>query len=139
MAVFCTVILYYSIFLLMFCYRNCKKFGQQAWLILAIIITEVLVVVKFGWETITIPIPAHIAYFWITGFLGLVGYTVWKFWIKRDVKNDVAMESREKKSEDISEVADKESVTKLRANNNNNMKGDGMQHRTRAKNGPSGL
>lgn len=118
---------------------NCKKFGQQAWLILAIIITEVLVVVKFGWETITIPIPAHIAYFWITGFLGLVGYTVWKFWIKRDVKNDVAMESREKKSEDISEVADKESVTKLRANNNNNMKGDGMQHRTRAKNGPSGL
>lgn len=39
-------------------------------MILAIIITELLVAIKFDYETITKPIPQHIAYFWILGFVG---------------------------------------------------------------------
>lgn len=37
-------------------------------MILAIIITEFLVAIKFDYDTLTIPIPAEIAYFWIFGF-----------------------------------------------------------------------
>ena len=32
-----------------------KNFGRQSWMIAAIIITELLIVVKFDWETITNP------------------------------------------------------------------------------------
>nr|XP_053635159.1 uncharacterized protein LOC128690516 isoform X1 [Cherax quadricarinatus] len=34
------------------------KFGRQSWLFLAIVTTELLIVVKFGWETVTIPFPS---------------------------------------------------------------------------------
>lgn len=59
-----------------------------------IIITEFLIVVKFDWETISKPLPQHIALFWIVGALGLVFFTFWKFFIYRDVKNDVLVEEK---------------------------------------------
>lgn len=59
-----------------------------------IIITEFLIVVKFDWETISKPLPQHIALFWIAGGLGLLFFTFWKFFIYRDVKNDVLMEEK---------------------------------------------
>lgn len=73
---------------------SCKKFGRQSWLIAMIIITEFLIVVKFDWETISKPLPQHIALFWIVGALGLVFFTFWKFFIYRDVKNDVLVEEK---------------------------------------------
>ena len=120
---------------------NCKKFGRQAWLISAIIITELLVTIKFGWETISKPIPTLIAYFWILGFIGLVIYTIWKFYIVRDVKNDVVVDMTEQHKDGAKEQVkeEKEIVTRFRVNNNNNVKGDGLHQRARTKNGPSVL
>jgi len=60
----------YSSCPLCFVFRKCSKFGHQSWMILAIIITEFLVAIKFEFETITKPLPQHIAYFWILGFVG---------------------------------------------------------------------
>lgn len=76
------------------CYRSCNKFGRQSWLIAMIIITEFLIVVKFDMETISKPLPQHIALFWIVGALGLMFFTFWKFFIYRDVKNDVLVEEK---------------------------------------------
>ena len=59
-----------------------------------IIITEFLIVVKFDWETISKPLPRHISLFWIAGALGLLFFTFWKFFIYRDVKNDVLVEEK---------------------------------------------
>lgn len=64
-------------------------------MIAAIIITELLIVVKFDWETITKPLPTHVAYGWILGFSFLLIFTVWKFYIFRDVKSDLPIESSE--------------------------------------------
>ncbi|KAG0729685.1 Phosphatidylserine synthase 2 [Chionoecetes opilio] len=33
------------------------KFGRQSWLFLSIVCTELLIVIKFGWDTVTIPFP----------------------------------------------------------------------------------
>ncbi|CAF4579980.1 unnamed protein product, partial [Rotaria magnacalcarata] len=32
--------------------RTCKRFGRQSWVITAIIIIEVLIVLKFDWQTV---------------------------------------------------------------------------------------
>ncbi|XP_076053247.1 phosphatidylserine synthase 2-like isoform X3 [Oratosquilla oratoria] len=60
---------------------DCVKFGRQSWLFLAIVATELLVVLKFGWETVTIPFPSHIVTLWLGMFLLLVLWTVWNFYI----------------------------------------------------------
>lgn len=64
-------------------------------MIAAIIITELLIVVKFDWDTITKPLPTHVTYGWILGFSFLLIFTVWKFYIFRDVKSDLPVESLE--------------------------------------------
>ena len=69
--------------------RNCKKFGRQSWLIASVIITEFLIVLKFDWETVTKPIPRPVACVWLVGLVCLVTWTTFKFYILRDVKNDV--------------------------------------------------
>lgn len=61
---------------------NCKKFGRQSWVMLAIVITEFLVIAKFDWDTITKPLPTYVVYFWILGIIGLVGWTVWTFFLR---------------------------------------------------------
>nr|XP_053635160.1 phosphatidylserine synthase 2-like isoform X2 [Cherax quadricarinatus] len=57
------------------------KFGRQSWLFLAIVTTELLIVVKFGWETVTIPFPSHVVTLWMTIFIILVLWTLWNFYI----------------------------------------------------------
>ena len=59
---------------------TCKRFGQQAWVVSAIVATEVLICVKFGWETLTIPLPFHVAVFWSISFGVYLVWTVWNFW-----------------------------------------------------------
>ncbi|KAL8568159.1 hypothetical protein ACOMHN_027682 [Nucella lapillus] len=68
---------------------NCKKFGRQSWLIISIIITEFLLVLKFDWRTVTKPIPQPVASVWVVGLVTLLVWTIVKFYILRDVKNDV--------------------------------------------------
>ncbi|KAJ9598252.1 hypothetical protein L9F63_011073 [Diploptera punctata] len=60
---------------------DCTKIGRQSWITLAIISSEFLIVAKFDWETITKPIPSHIALLWLIGLSCLVGWTIWRFLI----------------------------------------------------------
>ena len=48
-----------------------------------IILTEVLITVKFDWETITQPLPQHVSTMWIVGVALLIIWTVWHFYINR--------------------------------------------------------
>lgn len=50
---------------------------------MAIIITELLITVKFDWELITKPLPPTITVCWIIGFGVLVAWTVWHFYLQR--------------------------------------------------------
>jgi hypothetical protein len=73
----------YSIELLFKCCRNCKKIGAQTWMVVAIIVTEVLITLKFDWDTFTKPLPQHVALGWIVGLVGLALWTVWHFYLQR--------------------------------------------------------
>ncbi|KAL5007110.1 hypothetical protein ScPMuIL_015916 [Solemya velum] len=68
---------------------TCKKFGRQSWLVIAVIITEFLITIRFDWETISKPLPRHISMFWSIGLVSLLLWTLWKFYIKKDVKHDI--------------------------------------------------
>ncbi|XP_018010579.1 phosphatidylserine synthase 2 [Hyalella azteca] len=57
------------------------KIGRQSWIFLAIICTELLIVLKFGWETVTIPFPRHIVSLWLGILVLLVLWTLWNFYI----------------------------------------------------------
>ena len=37
-----------------------NKIGRQSWMLLCIVCTEVLICIKFGWETITKPLPRYV-------------------------------------------------------------------------------
>jgi len=60
---------------------ECDKLGRQSWVMLAIIVTELLICIKFGWATITKPLPRHIAMWWVLGATLLLTYTVVKFYL----------------------------------------------------------
>jgi len=62
---------------------NCKTLGAQTFVIGAIIVTELLICLKFDWETVTKPLPNHITVAWIIGFVILLLWTVWHFYFKR--------------------------------------------------------
>jgi len=61
---------------------ECKLFGRQSWVIASIIITELLIVAKFGWETITKPLPFHVIVFWSVGLFIIAAWTIWNFFLK---------------------------------------------------------
>ena len=63
--------------------RNCKTFGAQSWIASALIITEMLVALKFDWDTITKPLPRPVAIVWIVGLTGLALWTLWHFYLQR--------------------------------------------------------
>ncbi|PVD33310.1 hypothetical protein C0Q70_04563 [Pomacea canaliculata] len=91
--------------------HNCKKVGRQSWLIAAIIITEFLIVLKFDWETVTKPIPQPVASVWGVGLLCLVVWTIFKFYILRDVKHDVPSPVEGNSSKHFSEATKSSSVS----------------------------
>ncbi|KAK2177964.1 hypothetical protein NP493_570g03007 [Ridgeia piscesae] len=62
---------------------NCKTFGTQSWMASALIITELLVALKFDWETFTKPLPRHVAIVWLVGLASLALWTVWHFYLQR--------------------------------------------------------
>ncbi|CAL4090845.1 unnamed protein product, partial [Meganyctiphanes norvegica] len=60
---------------------DCSKFGRQSWLFLSIVCTELLLIIKFGWETVTIPFPRHVVILWILFIFTLILWTIWNFFI----------------------------------------------------------
>lgn len=65
---------------------DCEKIGRQSWMLLSVVVTEVLVCLKFGWETITKPLPRPIALWWLAFGFGLLAYTFVKFVIFKPTK-----------------------------------------------------
>ncbi|KAK7891611.1 hypothetical protein WMY93_023574 [Mugilogobius chulae] len=59
-----------------------KKLGQQAWIVAAITVTEFLIVVKYDPHTLMLPIPLSIIHCWILGFILIVSWTLWRFFIR---------------------------------------------------------
>ena len=55
------------------------SFPYFALSIVAALVMEVLIVVKFGWETIAIPLPRTAIVGWSLFFIALVMWTLWKF------------------------------------------------------------
>ena len=75
---------------------------------------------RFDWDTLAKPIPQPIASLWIVGILVLGLWTVFKFYILRDVKNDVPQLKAEQ--EKLCKGSDgEESNGVLIPNNNNSM------------------
>jgi phosphatidylserine synthase 2 len=79
---------------------NCDQLGRQSWVLSSIIATEFLICIKFGWDTISKPLPKHIAVWWVIGFGLVFVYTVVKFYllkpnrIPRPEKEQVMVGSR---------------------------------------------
>ncbi|XP_066275656.1 phosphatidylserine synthase 2-like [Branchiostoma lanceolatum] len=65
---------------------TCKKFGQQAWILAAIVITELLIVMKFDLNLLLLPFPEHIWQCWVAAFVGIASWTIWRFFIRRNQK-----------------------------------------------------
>jgi len=49
----------------------------------AIIITEVLITLKFDWHTFTKPLPDHVTFGWSIGLAVLAIWTIWHFYLQR--------------------------------------------------------
>ncbi|XP_014673444.1 PREDICTED: phosphatidylserine synthase 2-like [Priapulus caudatus] len=78
--------------------RQCRKLGRQAWLLAAMLITELLIVVKFGSATVTKPLPRHMQLFWTWALLLLVIYTVWRFFIAKGRDATTTTTTRDKRA-----------------------------------------
>lgn len=67
--------------------RACKRLGTQCWICSTILLTEILIILKFDWPLVTKPFPRHIAIFWIATAALLVSWTIWQFLIKPFIFN----------------------------------------------------
>ncbi|ODM87815.1 Phosphatidylserine synthase 2 [Orchesella cincta] len=76
---------------------ECKTFGRQSWIIIAIVSTEFLIVAKVDPVTITKPLPNHIATFWVVGLGVLALWTVWNFFISRFLFEELGPDVSEEK------------------------------------------
>lgn len=63
-------------------HRSCKRIGPQAWLLIANIATEVLIVFKFGQGEFPNPAPAEVVYSWIVFITLLVLYPIYQFYLR---------------------------------------------------------
>jgi len=71
---------------------KCTKFGYQSWIVVSSIVVEILIVVKFDKKTISMPPPPHIKYLWIGIIVSLIVWTIWKFFIWRDIPERILEE-----------------------------------------------
>ncbi|KAI8869095.1 PSS-domain-containing protein [Ramicandelaber brevisporus] len=58
---------------------NCKRIGAQLWLILAIILTEVIICIKWSRGLFTEPAPMFVKAFWVVFMTSLISYALWQF------------------------------------------------------------
>lgn len=80
---------------------DCKRFGMHAWMAIANIVTELLVIVKFSAGEFEKEMPDIVLYGWLLGIFGLVVFAAWKFGFKRDLR-DIA-DSAKTAEDEISE------------------------------------
>jgi phosphatidylserine synthase 2 len=73
--------------------------GTQTWVSITIIITELLIVLKFDWDTIAKPFPTKIAACWIVFISSLALWTLWQFYFKEHLFSRKP-EKEDKKSKD---------------------------------------
>ena len=70
-----------------------------------------LICLKFGWETVSMPFPVHIKWFW--AFLSF-GYIMWSFW---DLwKVDIVTEPPEE-NQNTTELRENELLTATKSKN----------------------
>jgi len=50
---------------------------------MSIIVTEVLITLKFDWHTFTKPLPGYVIVGWVIGLALLALWTVWHFYLQR--------------------------------------------------------
>ena len=62
---------------------DCQTIGAQAWILMATIITEVLVVIKWSEGIFPEPFPKAVITFWIIFVFLLIVFPVWKFYFKK--------------------------------------------------------
>lgn len=55
-------------------------------MLISIIITELLIIVKFDLEVITKPLPKHILTFWVGAIILLVLWTLWRFVLRNTIQ-----------------------------------------------------
>ena len=55
------------------------RFGRFSWLCCIALIIETLIVIKFGWDILIIPVPRMILTGWALFFTALSIWAVWKF------------------------------------------------------------
>jgi phosphatidylserine synthase 2 len=58
---------------------RCSRFGAQAWLMVTIVCTEVLICIKYDPALFQMPFPAHVVHFWTFMTSALVVYPLWRF------------------------------------------------------------
>lgn len=68
--------------LLPLCRKPHRKLGQQAWLVAAITVTELLIVVKYDPHTLTLSLPFYISQCWTLGSILVLTWTVWRFFLR---------------------------------------------------------
>lgn len=61
---------------------RCKRFGSSAWLTIAIIVTEVILIIKFGKNEIPFMPPSSVINFWIVFIACLIFYPIYLFVLK---------------------------------------------------------
>lgn len=71
--------------------------GTQTWVCITIIITEVLICLKFDWETVTKPFPPDIALYWSIFGAALLLWTIWQFCIRPFLFHKNDRKAQEKK------------------------------------------
>lgn len=57
--------------------------GRQSWIVASIIVSELLIVLKFGWDTVSQPLPRHVTIFWLVAIATLIVWTFYEFYVKR--------------------------------------------------------
>ncbi|VDQ02700.1 unnamed protein product [Trichobilharzia regenti] len=95
---------------------KCKRLGRQAWMLASIIITEFLIVLKFGWDVVTKPLPHHICIFWSLILTGLILWTFWHFyivpWLFRSSRQSEARKKTKPSTTDVDKDQLQDSVEK---------------------------
>jgi len=84
---------------------KCKRFGQQSWMAVAILITECLVTYKFGYEIVTKPFPTHVIVFWVAFITIMLSWSFYNFTVV------VPRRKRTDSGRMISECVDEQTLT----------------------------
>ncbi|XP_071831049.1 phosphatidylserine synthase 2-like isoform X1 [Apostichopus japonicus] len=61
---------------------NCNKLGQQAWVAIAMVVTEVLIVLKFDLPLVLMVPPMSVIVCWTIFCLILLTWTIWFFFVR---------------------------------------------------------